>query len=254
MILTSQNLVQWAVFPEWESDPDLFHAFSTRIGGVSTGRMASLNLGKTEFDSPEHVRENRQRFSAALDINPDRMARCIQVHSATVHRVEQPGVLDRCDGLLTDTPDLFLVIGVADCLVLFITTEDRKVIGALHAGWRGITAGILPSAIRKIGQEWRYDSSQLELGISPGIGPCCYEVGAEVAEQFPDSVIHNKRNSLYLDMTAAVQKQATEAGVPAPRIYSSGRCTSCEDDYWFSYRRNHKVTGRMWGVIARKRK
>lgn len=254
MILTSHQQVQWAVFPEWESDPGLFHAFSTRNGGVSTGRMASLNLGKTELDSHTNVRENRQRFYTALGIDPAGTVQCTQIHSATVRRAEQPGVMDRCDGLITDMPDLYLVIGVADCHVIFITTRDRQVVGALHAGWRGIAKGILPTAIRRIQQEWHYNAPQLEVGISPGIGPCCYEVGGEVAGQFDESVLHNTRNSLNLDMAAAIQMQATEAGIPVRQIHSSGRCTHCEEQYWFSYRRDQKVTGRMWGVIAKKRK
>ncbi len=254
MIFTSHQQVEWAVFPEWESEPGLFHAFSTRNGGVSTGRMASLNLGKTELDSQANVRENRQRFYAALGIDPGRTVRCIQVHSATVRRVGQAGVMDRCDGLITNIPDLYLVIGVADCHVIFMATKDRQVVGALHAGWRGIATGILSNAIRRIQQEWHYSAPQLEMGISPGIGPCCYEVGAEVAGQFDESVIHTTRNSLYLDMAAALKIQATEAGIPMRQIYSSGRCTHCEEQYWFSYRRDQKVTGRMWGVIAKKRR
>lgn len=250
MIFQERQQVRWASFPEWEADPHLLHGFSTRHGGVSKDHLRSLNLGYSEHDAPENVRENRTRFYQALSIAAERVVLCRQVHGAEVHWVEAPGVIDQCDGLITDTPDLYLVIGVADCHTVFLTTGDRQVVAALHAGWRGTAQRILPWAVRMIQERHGYEPSQIEVGISPGIGGCCYEVGEEVADQFPSAACDIRGGSIYLDLAWTLARQAEKAGIPSHQIYQANQCTSCNPEHWFSYRRDQGITGRMWGVIA----
>jgi len=250
MIFQEHQQVRWAAFPGWEADPHLLHGFSTRQGGVSKGPLRSLNLGYSEHDAPENVRENRQRFYGALGIPPARVVLCRQVHSADVRWVQTPGAIDQCDGLLTDVPDLYLVIGVADCYTVFLATQDRRVVAVLHAGWRGTARRIFPRALHMIQQRSGYAPSQVEVGISPGIGGCCYEVGDEVADRFPHTVRELRNGSIYLDLASALVRQAEEAGIPADQIYQAHQCTSCHPEHWFSYRRDQGITGRMWGVIA----
>jgi len=253
MIFQKYNQVEWTVFPKWANDSRLVHAFTTRKGGVSEGNLSSLNLGRSQFDSDDNVETNRQRVFQALDVPSDRVLHCHQIHSATVRRVDEPGILDACDGVITNAEDLYLIIGVADCHTIFLTTKDRKVVGALHAGWRGTVKGIFPTAIEKIQREYGYGPEQLEIGISPAIGVCCYEVGEEVANQFDSNDVDRSSGSAHLDLAAALARQGEKAGIPKEQISIADRCTSCEEDNWFSYRRDNKVTGRMWGIIGKRK-
>lgn len=250
MIFKERQQVHWAAFPEWETERGFFHGFSTRKGGVSDGQMSTLNLGYSQHDTAANVRNNRRRFYEALNIPGDRVVLCRQIHSANVSIADKPTVIDHCDGLITNVPELYLVIGVADCHVVFLTSQDHKVVSVLHAGWRGTARHILDQALLKIKHEYQYDSTQMEVGISPGIGSCCYEVGEEVAGQFPESAVAHRHGNIYLDLAAAIGRQAEGAGVPANQIYRANECTSCNEEFWFSYRRDNGVTGRMWGVIA----
>lgn len=252
MELRNRRDVEWGVFPSWETDSRFRHAFSTRKGGVSRGNYFSLNLGRSDKDPNSNIEENRHRFFSAIGLELSRVVHAVQVHSAKVAVVDKPAVIENCDGLITDTKDLNLVIGVADCHGVFLISTDRKIAGALHAGWRGTAGHILKNAVHKIQNVYGYSPDDLEIGISPGIGVCCYEVGAEVAQQFPESVLQQRDGSWYLDLNKALILQAEEIGIPRKKIISANRCTSCEPELWYSYRRDEGVTGRMWGVISLK--
>ncbi|MCF7805775.1 MAG: peptidoglycan editing factor PgeF [Candidatus Marinimicrobia bacterium] len=251
MIFHTENQVEWAVFSQWENTPEIFHAFTTRNGGDSEGKLASLNLGRSEYESESTLMENRRRFFQATEVPPDRTVQAKQVHGTTVQIVRDPGVIGYCDGLLTDENNLYLIIGVADCHTLFLHTKDYSVVGALHAGWRGIAGNILDSALSNISEQFGYSSSEVELAIGPGIGPCCYEVGPDVVSRFPADVIERREHSTYLDLSGAIVKQAKALGIPGSQIISNEHCTSCESEKWYSYRRDDGNTGRMWGVIAK---
>jgi len=243
--------IQWGVFPEWKDDPKMLHAFSTRNGGVSTGNLQSLNLGRTNTDSDENINENRRRFFSSLGLDLSNVVHAKQVHSAHVALVREPGVVDNCDGLITDQQNLTLIIGVADCHTIFLTSKDRKVVGVLHAGWRGIVGNILENAISLVQDEFKYQTHQMEIGISPGIGVECYEVGSEVAEQFHPDALETENGQWYANLSRAIELRAEKIGIPPAQIFKANRCTSCESDLWYSYRRDNGDSGRMWGIITR---
>ncbi|MBS1272612.1 MAG: Polyphenol oxidase [Candidatus Marinimicrobia bacterium] len=250
MIVQQHDNLEWAQFREWESESRLFHAFTTRNGGVSEGNMRSLNLGRSEHDSDENVDENRRRFFTATGVPRDETVMARQVHSNRVTIGHEPGVIPNCDGFITGVDDLYLIIGVADCHTIFLTTSDQKVVGALHAGWRGIAGNILGKAIDSLEKNFHYRANEVEIGISPGIGECCYEVGAEVVSRFPHSVVSKRGESYHLNLAKTIEMQAHQLGIPGEQIYAANCCTSCEPEYWYSYRRDDGVTGRMWGVIG----
>jgi len=250
MILQNYEHIQWAQFPEWKGDSRLFHAFTTRNGGVSNGEMSSLNLGRSQYDSDENVEENRRRFLTTAGIPRDRTVMARQVHSNHVAIVDEPGIVPNCDGLITAVEGLYLIIGVADCHTIFLTTPDRSIIGALHAGWRGIAGNILGKAVSAMEQNFSCAAKDIELGISPGIGECCYEVGDEVANRFPASVISERDGACHLNLAKTIKQHARQLGIADKHIYNADRCTSCESGYWYSYRRDDGVTGRMWGVMG----
>ncbi len=251
MEIQQVNGVQWGVFPNWKNDPRFLHAFSTRTGGISNGNLHSLNLGRTQTDSDANVMENRRLFFHAMNLDLSRIVQAVQIHSAKVVIAQEPGVVENCDGLITDTPNLTLVIGVADCHTIFLTSRDRKVVGVLHAGWRGIVGNILENALAKVQDAFGYSSRQIEVGISPGIGVECYEVGSEVAEKFHSEALEKENRHWHANLAKSIELRARKLGIPSSQILQANRCTSCQSDLWYSYRRDNGNTGRMWGIITR---
>jgi YfiH family protein len=218
--------------------------FSTRVGGVSEGPYASLNLGRLSGDDVARVDENRRRVCAEVGADAERLAMNRQVHSALVHRA-QPGVRGTTpgDGLWTDEPDLPLLALTADCLPIALArvNGDAPAVAVLHAGWRGLLGGIVAEGIRAIG-------GRLHAAIGPAIGPCCYEVGPEVAKPFaaafgPDVVRGRK-----LDLWSAAERALSEAGVET--VERVDLCTCCNPELFFSHRRTGEPRGGQ-GVLAR---
>ena len=232
----------------WEAPGPYCVAFSTRNGGVSEAEFRSLNLGALTRDDPERVLENRARLCAAVSADGSRASMAWQHHSADVVRAEPLGILapaqhERCDGLWTDEPGLAMLVLTADCLpiVLVRNDGDPPAAAVLHAGWRGLLGGIVAGGARALG------GGALAAVVGPGIGPCCYEVGEEVAgpfrERFGDEVVSDGK----LDLWASAERALRAAGVGEVERFD--RCTSCEPDTFFSHRRDHGRTGRQ-GVIA----
>jgi purine-nucleoside/S-methyl-5'-thioadenosine phosphorylase / adenosine deaminase len=217
--------------------------FTTRVGGVSEGPYASLNLGRKSGDVVERVDENRRIVCDAVGADLAKLALNYQVHSARVLRAAPAMRGDHADGLWTDEPGLPILAMSADCLpiVLARTGEDEPAVAVLHAGWRGLLEGIAAAGAQALGD------GMLTAAIGPGIGPCCYEVGEEVAapfsERFGDDVIRERR----LDLWTSAERALRAAGVE--RVDRFDRCTACEPETFFSHRRDAGRTGRQ-GVIA----
>jgi YfiH family protein len=218
-------------------------AFTTRRGGVSEGPYASLNLGRKSGDDVKRVDENRRLACAAIGADLERLALNYQVHSDRVLEAA-PGVRGgRADGLWTDQPGLPILAMSADCLPVVIARADthEPAVAVLHVGWRGLLAGIVASGIRALGEH------ELSAAIGPGIGPCCYGVGEEVAtpfrERFGEDVVRGGR----LDLWTSAERALRAAGIE--RVDRFDRCTACEPETFFSHRRDAGRTGRQ-GVIA----
>ncbi|HET9116193.1 MAG TPA: peptidoglycan editing factor PgeF [Gaiellaceae bacterium] len=218
-------------------------AFTTRRGGVSEGPYESLNLGRKSGDEVERVDENRRIACTAIGADVARLALNFQVHSALVRRAEPAARGERADGLWTEEPGLPILAMSADCLPLVLARTDGRgpAVAVLHAGWRGLLEGIAASGVEALG------GGDLAAAIGPGIGPCCYEVGEEVAapfrERFGDDVVRDRR----LDLWTSAERALRTAGVE--RIHRVDRCTACEPETFFSHRRDRGRTGRQ-GVIA----
>jgi YfiH family protein len=224
-------------------------AFSTREGGVSEGAFASLNLGIRTDDEPARVVENRARLCAAVGADADGATMAWQRHGAVVTRARARGIVtpgtvyEHCDGLWSDEPGRAMLLLTADCLPIAIARSDARspAVAILHAGWRGLLAGIAASGVRALG------GGGLAAAIGPGIGPCCYEVGEEVAspfrQAFGDDVVGGGR----LDLWTSAERALRAAGVE--RVDRLDVCTSCEEQRFFSHRRDRGLTGRQ-GVIA----
>ena len=224
-------------------------AMSTRQGGVSTDPLG-MNLSFSVGDSPERVRENRRLFLESVGCSDQHVAQPRQCHSARVVAVKEPGWVDAADGLITDQPGLCLAISVADCLPVFLVDPAHRVVGAVHAGWRGTAGGIVQNAVRLMQDTFGTVGSDLTAFLGPSARPCCYEVGSEVAARFDKQFVDRRNGRLYLDIAGANRAQLVEMGVRQDSIEISELCTITEKDLLHSYRRDGSRSGRMLGVIT----
>jgi len=230
----------------WEHAPGPYEVvFSTRQGGVSEGAYASLNLGRATADEPERVDENRRRLCAEVGAQPDALAMNYQHHSADVLRARAGSRGERGDGLWTDERGLPVLALAADCLPIAIARVNGgrrpPALAVLHAGWRGLIAGIPAEGVKALG------GGLVGAVVGPGIGPCCYEVGEEVAAPFRRAFGMGLYRDGKLDLWTAAERALRAAGVA--RVDRVDLCTACDPERFFSHRRDDGITGRQ-GVIG----
>ena len=225
----------------WDGPSGYVVAFSTRRGGVSTGPYSSLNLGLLTDDDGANVGENRRRVCADVGADPQRFAMNRQVHGAIVNRARSGERGTPGDGLWTDEQHLPMLKVTADCLPIALArTNGRPGLALLHAGRLGLLEGIVAAGVAELG-------GSVVAIVGPGIGPCCYEVGAEILDVYRaryGATVVRGRN---LDIRAAAEQSLRDAGVTS--IEHVDLCTSCNPDKFFSHRRDGGVTGRQ-GVIG----
>jgi YfiH family protein len=221
----------------WDQ-PGYVIAFTTRIGGVSEGVYESLNLTRGTGDDADKVEENRRLACESLGLPPERLAFNRQVHSPTVHRAHAGARGEPGDGLWTDEPQLPILAMSADCLpIAVVRTEGPRAIAVLHAGWRGLSEGVVANGVERLG-----DGAKAAV-IGPAIGPCCYEVGPEVSELFDDDLTVEGR----LDLWAAAERALRAAGVE--HVERVDLCTHDHPQLFFSHRRDGRARG-VQGVIG----
>lgn len=220
----------------------------TVSGGITTRRGFP---GATREGSDDPARaEARERLSALLGLDAGDLAWLRQVHGDRVHRVREGGLAGEGDGLVTDRAGLALLVAVADCGPVLLHDPSTGIIGAAHAGWRGTVAGICERAVEAmvgLGAE----APRIRAWIGPCIGPENFEVGPEVAGQFPPEVVDARPARPHVDLPAAIALRLRSAGVEPERIRSAGQCTfELADRYW-SYRRDGGICGRQFAWILR---
>lgn len=235
----------------------VLHAVFTRIGGVSRGSFATLNLGHTVGDDLSAVEENHRRALGLLALRPSGVVSPYQVHGARVGlvgRAHVGTVQAATDALVTAEPEVPVLMRFGDCTPVLFFDPVQRVVGMAHAGWRGVVAGSVAATVRAMVQRLGCDPGDVWAGIGPTIGPCCYEVGAEVVEAvesacLPGTDVTRRVNGrLRLDLPGAVRAQLQAIGVE--RIEDAGLCTSCRVDEFFSHRAERGHTGRFGVVIG----
>ena len=222
----------------WD-EPGYVVAFTTRLGGVSEAPYDSLNLTRGTGDSLERVEENRRIACESLGLPAERLAFNRQVHSPTVHHAT-PGLRGAPgDGLWTEDPDVPLLAMSADCLPIAVarTGAEPRGLAVLHAGWRGLSEGIVRAGVAALGPG---DKAAV---IGPAIGPCCYEVGTEVSGRFDADLTHDGK----LDLWSAAERALRAAGVE--RVDRIDLCTRDHPELFFSHRRDGRARG-VQGVIG----
>lgn len=220
-------------------------AFTTREGGVSEGPYRSLNLGILTNDDPDRVRRNRELVAESLAVDVGGIVMGRQVHGTAVLDGDSPatnrsdsGPLPEVDGHTTVAPDRPLLVLVADCLPVALASEDR--VAMVHCGWRGLAGGILDNALDHFG-------SPVSAAVGPGIGQCCYAVGEEVLAAFRD--VPAAADGRMLSLRAVAEARLRARGVE--QIEQIDLCTACNEDLFFSHRRDNGVTGRQAGIAWR---
>jgi polyphenol oxidase len=242
--------------PDWAVPESVRSVFTLRGGGVSVGPYESLNVGSHVEDTPQAVAENRRRIAATFDL-PTEPAWLTQVHGAEVLRLgAQLEANLKADAVVTRHPGRVCVIQVADCLPVLFAARDGSVVGAAHAGWRGLAAGVLEATVAAMG----VPPAQLRAWIGPGIGAANFEVGPEVRERLVGAAgpagaaeveaafIANARGRWQCDLVALARQRLGACGLTA--IHGGRWCTFSDAENFFSYRRDGR-TGRMAALIWR---
>lgn len=266
------------------SIPWLVHGFSTRLGGDSSlCGVRALNLGYTDWDSNEAVQRNRAKLQRAVGAEDMTLLAMRQIHS-DVSKVfsAAPSEPAKADAAITKEPGLLLTVQTADCVPILLADCQKRVVAAVHAGWRGTLARITEKTLGRMRFEFGTRPGDVIAAIGPAIGRCCYEVGPEVAQafagQFPEAAkwfdgrferlaMGEEPNPLpwltmmppghepppervWLDLRAANRWQLENAGVAPGNIAVSPLCTACRTDLLFSYRREGAGTGRLMAAIG----
>lgn len=232
--------------------------FSTRTGGVSEAPYASLNLGILGDDDSARVAENRRRLVALAGLEPQRIAMGWQIHASRIRfwpAAPANGLatgrpfLDRVDGHATAARKLGLLVLVADCVPVALATPCS--VAMLHCGWRGLAAGIVPRGVAALLAAADDSRAPVTAVVGPAVGPCCYEVGEEVADTLARRGHGPALDRGRLDLVEIVRRELTRAGVDRQRIHAAGLCTSCHPALFFSHRRDGQRTGRQAGIVWR---
>lgn len=219
---------------------------TTRRGGSSRAPYAELNLGLSTGDDPGVVESNRALLRRVLGLGVPSWHRLRQVHG---DRIVAAGAENEpeADGQWTQEPGHVLVVGVADCVPVFLWDAGGRRMALVHAGWRGTALGVVARAVESLRRAGSIPAD-LWMAMGPSIGPCCYEVGGEVADRFPAAAVHRDGEQSHLDLRQANRLVARSAGVAAERILADPPCTACSSELFYSHRRLGPRTGRMWAV------
>lgn len=253
-------------FPALAAHSCVKHGMSTRLGGVSEGIFESMNLSFGRGDDPANVMENYRRFCAVVGVTAERCVMTRQTHLTNVRCVTEEdagcGVMrkrtyDDIDGLVTDVPDLPLVILTADCVPLFFADPKRRVVAAAHSGWRGTAGAIGVEVIRVMKESYGCDPKDILCAVGPSIGPCCFEVDYPVVEAFSEkpffdaSCFTDDNNGKYhVNLWEINRRILLSAGVPAENITVGDLCTRCHPDVLWSHRATDGKRGSLAGIIA----
>ncbi len=215
----------------------------------SSGAIPGLNLGFNTDSKRKQVVANRDLLFKSLEVEPDWTAFADQVHGTHVKEITSGGIYPNTDGLVTQVPGLTVGIQVADCAAVLLADPVMNIVAALHAGWRGAVGNIISNGLQVMKDEGS-NPSNIKAWISPCISQKYFEVGEEVAEQFPDIFVDRESyQKPHVDLKGFLKYQLTEHDLSDENIEVAEGCTYGDDESFYSYRRDKGDTGRMMGLI-----
>ncbi|MEQ8173737.1 MAG: peptidoglycan editing factor PgeF [Syntrophomonadaceae bacterium] len=260
-----EDQIAYIKIADWEA-MGVDAVFSCRAGGDSLPHYNTLNLALHVGDEPETVLMNRSRLMQVLGASTRQMVCCQQVHGTRVQRATRSdagcGALDMasaipdCDALLTNNPGLYLTEFFADCFPLYFFDPVRRVVALAHAGWKGTIGRIAEKTLLEMNRCFACRYEDIRVFIGPGIGPCCFEIGPDLAgrvvAEFPDQprLLRSEAGRTTWDLAFANTVILVGMGVKPENIQNCGLCTSCHPELFYSYRRDDGITGRMGAVIG----
>ena len=243
-------------------DGGIVAGFSTRNGGVSRAPYNSLNLGLNTEDQPAQVEGNRSTFSRTFDLAPHQLLTVKQVHGDDLLLIDEPNpdishfLTLEVDAIVTNQPDIMIGVLVADCFPVLIWNAERRLVAAVHVGWRGAANGILGKVVKAMSDHFSCPVDQLQAAVGPGIGAHRYEVDRPVRDAFrhgsgfwAEISSEVKLGHWQLDLALSCRLQLERAGIKPQSIEVAEQCTCCHPELLFSYRRDNGKTGRQLGYI-----
>ncbi len=251
--------------PSFEDSGLVKHCFTTRKGGVSQGIYHSLNTSLIKSDPVENVKENLDRVCTAIGIDCKKLVFSQQVHGDRIRivRAEDQGkgitkesdILET-DALITNVPGIPLITFYADCVSVFILDPVNKAVGLAHSGWKGTVLKIAQKTIKKMAETYGTMPENCLVGIGPSIEPSCFEIKEDAAQLFKESfadwerfMIKKDQEHYVADLWLANELMLTEIGVKLRNITVSGLCTCCNEELFFSHRRDKGKTGSLSAII-----
>jgi hypothetical protein len=261
MAAGSHKPITTFLFENLSHKKGIVHFISTRNGGTSNSPFDTLNISFNVSDDPEVVLKNRKLLAEAVGFDAAGIVTAKQVHDNKVALVTKDmrgkgafdfiSALDGIDAMVTNVPKICLMVQVADCVPVLLYDPVKKVIGAVHAGYKGTILKIAENAVKSMIKQYRSDPNDIYVGIGPSIGPCCYEVGKEVVKEVKDSLkngkdlINVRKGKSFFDLWKANRSQVEACGVPRQNIEVAGICTNDRTDMFFSFRAGKGTTGRF---------
>ena len=241
------------------------HGFSTRLGGVSTGALSSLNLrGYQHGDTRENVQENYRRFCAVLGVDAEKVVLTQQEHTDNIRVVtaEDAGKglwrerdYQAIDGLITDVPGMVLAVFGADCNVILLHDTVHHAVGACHAGWRGTANGIVAKTVAAMTAHYGTDPVHVRAAIGPSIAQCCFETDDDVPLALRQAFGEEAGNYMerrdakwHIDLKGLNALWLTRLGVS---VDVCPLCTMCHPELFWSHRRMGNMRGVQGAMIAR---
>lgn len=257
---------KYLTFPSLEKHENLFHCFTTRLGGVSEGQFASMNIGFGTGDKEENVSENYKIMAEKLNIKIEDIVETDQTHTNNIRYVtekdkgramKEPDYTD-VDGLFTDKKNIALMTFHADCTPLFFYDPVKEVIGMAHAGWRGTLQNIAGEMVKAFINDFNCDAANIKSVIGPSLGSCCFEVDKDVADMFITADLKYKDfmkikgEKYHFDLWEINKYNMIKEGMKESNIEISGLCSKCHNDLLFSHRGQKGKRGLMCGIIMMK--
>ena len=260
MILRKVNDIKYLQFRNLSIFENLVHFSTTRIGGVSTGILDSLNLGYTVNDNPKNVTQNLENLSKILGFERKQMVSPKQTHSKNIGIVKSTNdIFPNTYALITNIPGICIFVRTADCVPILLFDPVQKAVAIIHSGWKGTVHKISQHTIELMQTEFGTKPNDLIAGIGPSIGPDVYEVGPEVIELFYEQFgidhitkpVKDSEKGL-LNLWKVNKNILLESGIPENQIEIAEICTYANPELFYSARRNGVKTGRMaTGIILK---
>lgn len=262
--------VPYLEYPLLTDTKIVHHGFSTRLGGVSQGCYASMNLSFTRGDDEAAVRENYHRIAKSIGVKCENMVLSQQTHTTNVRVVTEkdkgkgivtPLDYTDVDGMVTNIPGICLVTFYADCVPLYFVDPVQKAIGLSHSGWRGTVGKIGKETIRKMEEQYGSDPKDILAAVGPSICKDCYEVSEDVILEFQKNfeerywkdLFYRKENGKYqLDLWKANEIIFKESGILPEHIAVTNVCTHCNSEILYSHRTSGDRRGNLAAFLALK--